>query len=96
MYHLWHEAIFETGLSIEQAEAWCNLPWPAKLAERYREKFRSVGWEFGQALINIGRCPCCPKGAQPSPDRVHIKASLEELLRHDEDALAAAFEDYGL
>ena len=59
-------------------------------------EFRSAGWEFGQSVINVVRCPCCPKDAQPDPDRVQTKAALEELLGDDEDGLAAAFEDYRL
>ena len=96
VYHLWHEAIFETGLSAEDAVAWQSLSRAEKLAEHYREEFRAAGWEFGLSVINVVRCPCCPKEAQPNPDRLHTKAALEELLGDDEDGLAATFEDYRL
>ena len=96
VYHLWHDAIFETGLTAEEAEAWQSLPRPQKLSERYRREFRAAGWEFGQGVINVVRCPCCPKDAKPNPDRAHTKAALEELLGDDEDGLAATFEDYRL
>ena len=96
VYHLWHDAIFETGLSQEEAEAWRSLPHVQKLSERYREAFRAVGYEFGGSVINVMRCPACPKGAKPDLDRVATKAALEELLGDDEDGLAATFEDYKL
>jgi hypothetical protein len=96
VYHLWHDAIFETGLSVEEAEAWCSLPRAEKLAERFRNEFRAVGWEFGRTIINVVRCPACPKDAKPNSERAATKAALEELLGDDEDGLAATFENYHL
>jgi len=96
VYHLWHDAIFETGLTLEEAEAWCSLPRSQKLSPRYREEFRAVGWEFGQSVINVTRCPCCPQNAKPPEERVQTKAALEALMGGDEDGLAATFEDYNL
>ena len=96
VYHLWQDAIFETGLSHEEAKAWRSLPHTKKLTDRYREEFRAAGWEFGQSVINVVRCPCCPQGAQPDLERVQTKAALEELLGDDEDGLAATFEDHRL
>ncbi|MDB6019615.1 MAG: hypothetical protein JWR19_4104 [Pedosphaera sp.] len=95
-HHLWHDAVFETGLTVEGAQTWCSLPRNQKLSDRYREEFRAVGWEFGQTLINVVHCPSCPKDAQPNPERVQTKAALEDLLGDDQDGLAAAFEDYRL
>ncbi len=95
-HHLWHDAIFETGLPMESAEAWGSLPGAEKLSERFRKEFLSVGWVFGRSVINVVRCPCCPKDALPNPERVQTKAALEELLGDDEDGLAATFEDYRL
>lgn len=94
--HLWHDAIFDTGLSVEEAEAWCSLPRARKLTEHYRKEFKSAGWQFGQTVINVIRCPCCPQDAKPNADRVHTKGALEELFGDDEDGLAATFEDYRL
>jgi len=96
VYHLWHDAIFETGLSVEDAEAWRKLPRSQKLSARYRAEFAAVGWEFGHSVINVIRCPACPKDARPNPEREALKAVLEELLGGDEDGLAATLEDYGL
>lgn len=96
VYHLWNDAIFETDLGHEEAEAWQSLPRSEKLSDRYREKFRAAGWQFGQGVINVVRCPACPKAAQPNLERVQTKAALEELLGDDEDGLAATFEDYRL
>ncbi len=96
VYHLWHDAVFETDLSADEAEAWRSLPRSQKLSPRYREKFTAAGWEFGQSVINVTRCPCCPKDTKPNSDRIQTKAALEQLLGDDEDGLAATFEDYRL
>ena len=96
VHHLWHDAIFETGLSVGEAKLWRSLSRSQKLSLRYREAFKAVGWEFGQGVINVIRCPACPKDARPDPERLQTKAALEELLGDDEDGLAAAFEDYRL
>lgn len=77
-------------------EPWRSLPRAEKLNARYREEFRAAGYEFGQSVINVIRCPACPKNAKPNADRLKTKAALEELLGDDEDGLAATFEDYRL
>src|SRR5579884_2278723 len=87
-YHLWQDAIFETGLSQEEAEAWRSLSHGQKLSEKYRKAFADAGWQFGQSVINVIGCPCCPEGAKPDPQRLHIKQALEDLLGGDEDGLA--------
>src|SRR6185295_1283070 len=92
-YHLWHDAIFETGLSHEEAEAWRSLPRAEKLSARYRKEFRAAGWEFGHSVVNVSRCPSGPKDGKLYPERLQTKAALEELLGDDEDGLAATFED---
>lgn len=94
--HLQHEAIFETGLSPKEAEAWRSLPRAGQLNDRYREHFRAAGWEFGRNVINVIRCPGCPKEAKPNAARLQAKAALEEVLGDDMDGLAATFEDYRL
>jgi len=96
VYHLWHEAIFETHLSAQEVEAWRKLPRSEKLSALYRTQFRDAGWEFGRCLINVIRCPCCPADAKPNPEKAEIKAALEELLGDDQDGLAATFEDHNL
>ena len=96
VYHLWQDAIFETGLTVEEAEAWRSLPRPQKLSDRYRQEFKSVGWEFGQTVINVVHCPGCPKDATRNEDRIQTKAALEKLFGDDEDGLAATYEDYRL
>ena len=96
VYYLWHETIFETGLSVEEAEAWRSLPQTQKLSDRYRNAFRAVGWEFGLSVINVIHCSNCPQDAKPDAERMQTKAALEALLGEDEDGLAATFEDHGL
>lgn len=96
VYHLRHEAIHDTDLTFEEAEAWPDLSGQERLSDRYREKFRSAGWQFGFTVINVLRCPCCPKDAQADPALVLTKAAIEELLTDDEDALALMYEDHQL
>ena len=96
VYHLRHDAIFETNLSNSEAKAWTELSPNLKLQERYREKFKAVGYEFGGSILNVMRCPACPKDGKPDPDRAAMKAGIVELLGDDEDGIAAAMEDFGL
>jgi hypothetical protein len=96
VHHLWHDAVFETALESEEAEAWQRLPQKEKLNSNYRALFKAAGWEFGASVINVIRCPCCPKDAKPNRDRLATKKALEELLGDDEDGLAASYEDYQL
>lgn len=96
VHHLWHEAISETGLSAEEADAWRLLPSAMKVSDRYRTEFQAAGYHFGQTVINVSRCPSCPEGAKPNEGRIKTKAALEELMGEDEDGLAATFEDYRL
>lgn len=94
--YLRHEAVFDTELNVEEAQAWRSLPSTEKLTDRYRKVFRTAGWIFGQTVINISHCPCCPRNTPPDVELVRTKAALEELLGGDEDGLAATFEDYHL
>jgi hypothetical protein len=96
VYHLRHDAIFETDLTQTEAEAWRSLSNDLRMTARYREKFKAVGYEFGNTVMNVIRCPACPKDAKPNPDRIATKGALEELFGDDEDGLAASFEDYKL
>lgn len=96
VYHLRHDAIYETDLSHEEAKAWTQSSPALRLNDRYREKFRAVGYEFGNSVLNVLRCPACPKDAKPDPDKAAMKAGIVELLGDDEDGIAATMEDYGL
>jgi hypothetical protein len=96
VYYLLHEIIFDTCISNEEAEIWRSLPRTFKLCKRYRTEFRTVGWEFGQTVINIIRCPACPKDAKPNIEKNSTKAELEKLMSDDEDGLASTFEDFNL
>jgi len=96
VYHLRHDAIFETDLDPAEAEAWRTMSSSSRLMPRYREKFKAAGWEFGQTVMNVIRCPCCPTGAKANPERLTTKRALEELFGADEDGLASTFEDYRL
>ena len=96
VYHLRHDAIFETDLTHEEAKAWCERSPGLRLSPRYREKFRAAGWDFGASILDVMRCPGCPKDAKPDPDKAALKAGLVEILGDDEDGIAATMEDFGL
>jgi hypothetical protein len=95
-YTLRHEEIHETSLAEADVIAWLALPTAQKLSPEYRAAFRALGWEFGNSVVNVICCPCCPAEAQPDPDRVAAKAALESVLGDDTDGLVASFEDYQL
>jgi len=95
-YHLRHDAIYDTGLTIEQAKAWGRLPSQQRLSDHFRKEFAAAGYEFGPSIMVLLRCPACPKGAKPDPEKAIIKAELAHLLGDDEDGLAATLEDFGL
>lgn len=96
VYHLRHDAIFETDLDPAEAKAWSGLSGDKRLASRYREKFLAAGYEFGASVLDVLHCPACPKGAKPNPDKAALKAGLVEILGDDEDGIAATLEDFGL
>ena len=96
VYHLRHDAIYETDLSHAEAKAWTQLSPEVKLLDRYREKFKSIGDVFGGSVLSVMRGPACPKDAKPDPDKAALKAGIVELLGDDEDGIAATMEDFRL
>jgi hypothetical protein len=95
-YHLQHDAIYETGLTTDQAKAWEGLTPKKRLSDHFRKQFAAAGYEFGPSLMVLLHCPTCPKGAKPDLTKAIIKAELANLLGDDADGIAAAFEDFGL
>jgi len=95
-YHLRFDAIYETDLDTDEAKAWTELSPKLKLSDRYREKFKAVGYEFGGSVLNVLRCPACPKHAKPDADKAALKAGIVEIMGDDEDGIAATMEDFGL
>ena len=96
VHHLQHDAIFEANLSHAEDKAWTELSPSVKLLDRYREKFKAVGDEFGGSILNIVRCLACDKDAKPDPDRAAMKAGIARLLGDDEDGIPATMVDFGL
>jgi hypothetical protein len=95
--HLRFGAIHETDLDPAEADAWCELSdRQLKFNDRYRAKLLAAGWEFAGSVINVLRCPCCPRDAHVNPERAEIKSALVDLFGDDEDGLAATFEDHQL
>ena len=95
-YHLRLDAIYETDLDTDEAKAWTELSPKLKLGDRYREKFKAIGFEFGGSVLNVMRCPACPKNAKPDADKAAMKAGIVEIMGDDEDGIAATMEDWGL
>src|SRR5260221_5314500 len=85
-YHLWHDAIWETGLAEAAIRAWEKLPQTEKLAPKWREEFEAARYVFGRTVVNVIRCPACPKDAKPDAEKVLIKAEIEDLLGGDEES----------
>lgn len=96
VYHLRHDAIFETDLDYAEAESWRSLSCQQRLIPRYREKLKAAGYEFGASIFDVIHCPCCPPGAKPDPDKTALKAGIVEILGDDEDGIASIMEDFGL
>jgi hypothetical protein len=96
VYHLRHEAIFETDLDPQEAEAWSGRSPSERLSSHYREKFKVAGYEFGASILDVLHCPACPKGAKPDTNDVALKAGIVEILGDDEDAIASTMEELGL
>ena len=44
VYHLWHDAIFDTTLESKEAEGWQYLSRSEKLIPHYRALFKTAGW----------------------------------------------------
>jgi hypothetical protein len=95
-YHLRHDAVFETGLSHAEAKAWTEVSPKLKLLPRYREKFKATGFEFGNSIFNVMRCPACPKDTNPDAGKAALKAGIVEIMGDDEDAIIDAMEDCGV
>jgi len=96
VYHLRHDAIFETDLDSAEAEALRDLSPSERLSCRYRPKFKAVGYQFGASILDVQHCPGCQKGATPDPDKAAMKAGIVEMLGDDEDGIASIMEDFGL
>jgi hypothetical protein len=94
--YLQHELIFDTDLPETKAKSWPSLPASQKLSEPFRKELKESGWEFGQTVMNVIRCPCCPEGANPNPRRLQARAALEHDMGDDEIGLATMFYNYKL
>ena len=64
-----------------------------RLFDRYREKFKAIGFEFGGSVLNVLCCPACPKDAKPDPDIAVLKAGIVEILGDDEDLRHRCYHD---
>ena len=79
----------------DEAKALLRDKWQAgaRLDQPVRDAFRSIGWEFGQSALDVRRCGCCPKGAEPDPDKAAVNQMLGEAMGDDLDGIVAMMED---
>jgi hypothetical protein len=96
IHHLGHDAIHETDLAHEEAAAWTELSPKLRLSQRDREKFKAAGYQFGNSVYDLRRCPCCPKDAKLDVDTASAKAAIVDMLGDDEDGIAALVEHFDL
>ncbi|MEM7312431.1 MAG: hypothetical protein AAF497_04700 [Planctomycetota bacterium] len=95
-FHLQQDEIHETDLSDSEVEVWLSLSPADRLRPPYRDAFERGGWCFGNSMLDVRRCPCCPANAESDPDSVAIKSVIVDCLGDDEDAVAVELEDLGL
>ena len=95
-FHLWQDAIHETGLSDQDIETWLKLPSNGRLTPYYRSAFTSAGYTFGKTMMNVTRCPACPPEATPDADKLQAKQLIEDMLGDDHDVIVATFNDHRL
>ena len=91
-----HDAIWETQLPEDAIVRWKKLPSGEKLNEPYRGELKAAGYEFGRSLINVVRCPACPPSAKADPEKLLLKAEIENMLVGDEDGLASHYSELRL
>ena len=60
------------------------------------QKFEAAGYEFGDSILDVMHCPCCPKGGIPDPKKAALKAVIVEMMGDDEDGIASTMEGFGL
>jgi len=95
-FHLWQDAIHETGLSDQDTEAWSKLPTDGRLTPYHRAAFKAAGYEFGRTMMHVIRCPGCPVNARPDAEKLGLKHTIEDMLGDDIDGIAVTFNDHGL
>jgi hypothetical protein len=96
VYHLRNDAIFDIAVSEGEAEIWRRHAPSKRLSSHYRERFKAVGWQFGASILDVRRCPSCPKDAKPDQEKAAMKSAIVEALGDDEDGIASTMEDFGL
>ena len=94
--YLEQELILEIGLSNDDIIRWQSLPPLERLSDENRQEFVKHGWQFGNSVVNIVRCPRCPPWVKENLERVSTKNSLEKLFGNDIAGLVATFEEYEL
>jgi len=94
MYHIRHEAIGATDLTLEAIEEW-----DGKLTPEIEAAYRRAGWQFiGGCLAAVKRCPRCRTTANPHDGyerRTAMAALVADVMDGDLDGAAEAMADLG-
>jgi hypothetical protein len=54
-FHLWQDAIYETGLTEKEADEWRKLPTAKKLSELYRRDFKAANSATASSTLSVVR-----------------------------------------
>ncbi len=94
VYHMMHDAVWETDLGEQVIKA----NWQSKLTPLFEAAFNRLGWKFvAHSLLAIAQCPACKDepDTAASQERAALRGVLAELLDGDMDGLACHLEDLG-
>jgi len=98
VYHLTHEAVWETDLPESTKRNWD----PSMIKQpEVALAFEKAGYRFaGDSIVALLRCPCCLE-KEPDPERAAERSDREELYTiaadlfgDDIDGFAAEMEDF--
>lgn len=95
-FHLLEELIYEACGEEQLTEIWLGIPVSERLSSSFRPMFQVLGWEFGDSILDVCHCACCPGDLHPNESLALTRSAIVEILGADTDAIAATFEEFGL
>jgi hypothetical protein len=87
-WFLKEDLIWEIDLDEKVAEKWDGT-----LTDELREKFKVIGWEFGERISHIIRCDACPEGETKVSLRSELASAMSDILGDDIDGFISEMED---
>jgi len=88
-YHLRHDVIWDAAADI--GDEACRS-FDGKLTPKIRRALASDGWQFGDTVYTVIRCPGC-EDRPTDKAAAELRLIAEELLDGDEDALISILGD---